>query len=335
VVTSFVSLCNLLLVYLPVPYQDNSWDCGVFVCKYSFALYKICKDPILYSDAYTSPPLCQLITENNEFDFGPADIKRFRDEMAKLVDNLSAVYLSRKKSSKDVKPVKGEEVAAETKSVPRNVEAVVKAEEEAHRNETEQAEEKEQQLGEVEIAEEKEPTPGEIEMAEEGELKSGDVEMTEENECEPGEVDEGQKAEESQPAQFLTRERGDTTQEAERTGSNVTEEIEKRDGVVASTCNGTDAEKDQHEWDGIDIGPMNEEEAVVDVDNFDAKKGVDSAGEEVDDNKRLCRKETIPLHDDGAANERVPEDEKLVQDSVAPGIVVFGLVENDVQAFDV
>ena len=77
---------------LSVPYQNNSWDCGVFVCQYAFSLYKLRYQQITYGDLQTANPLENTITNNDEMKFDMKHIATLRKEMGKLVDNLSIVY---------------------------------------------------------------------------------------------------------------------------------------------------------------------------------------------------------------------------------------------------
>ena len=91
--------CILLsLSQLSVPYQDNSWDCGVFVCRYAYALYVKRKERITYRDLGESRPyLHGVITDSVEFNFNMADIRRLREEMKTLIRRLSVSYVAMKK----------------------------------------------------------------------------------------------------------------------------------------------------------------------------------------------------------------------------------------------
>ena len=89
---SFVSKSTLRIV----PYQDNSWDCGVFVCRYAYALYLMRNKRITYKAAGVEdepPYLRELITFSPEFDFDMEDIGRVREELKQLIQNLSSGYL--------------------------------------------------------------------------------------------------------------------------------------------------------------------------------------------------------------------------------------------------
>ena len=76
-----------------VPYQDNSWDCGVFVCRYAFALFMLRHKEITIGDYDNrSPPLRRVVTDQDEFQFDMRDIERMRDEMKALISNLATSY---------------------------------------------------------------------------------------------------------------------------------------------------------------------------------------------------------------------------------------------------
>jgi hypothetical protein len=84
--------------HLPVPYQDNSWDCGVFVCRYAYAVYLLRHRSFSYRNinAFGERPKLrfqELITDSPEFSFAMPDIARIRNEMKTLIERLSGVYL--------------------------------------------------------------------------------------------------------------------------------------------------------------------------------------------------------------------------------------------------
>lgn len=81
-------------VYDPIiPYQDNGWDCGVFVCKYAHALYMLRNENYFRKDV----AFVEDIESCREFDFGMNDIERLRDNMKTLTERLSKVYMPWKK----------------------------------------------------------------------------------------------------------------------------------------------------------------------------------------------------------------------------------------------
>lgn len=81
---------------VPVPYQDNSWDCGVFVCRYGYGVFRLREHSVTYRDRIDK--FRSLITNNEEFCFDRNDIVRIRRELATLLDTLSALYKEWKKT---------------------------------------------------------------------------------------------------------------------------------------------------------------------------------------------------------------------------------------------
>ena len=75
---------------LTVPYQDNTWDCGVFVCRYAYSLYSMRDVPFLFNDQWFATDLIQA---REEFQFDMPDIARLREDIRKLVQGLSNLYL--------------------------------------------------------------------------------------------------------------------------------------------------------------------------------------------------------------------------------------------------
>jgi hypothetical protein len=76
----------------------RSWDCGVYVCRYVFAIYKLRKKVFSYGEVGYSRPekparlFRDLITESDEFDFDAADISRIRLNFRELLERLSVLY---------------------------------------------------------------------------------------------------------------------------------------------------------------------------------------------------------------------------------------------------
>ena len=97
-----LSYCNSLFelnshAFFPfsVPTQKNGWDCGVFVCRYAFALYSMRDRDITFGDAKKDQygiPLERAITESDAFQFDGSDIVRIRKNLDMLIDRLSIIY---------------------------------------------------------------------------------------------------------------------------------------------------------------------------------------------------------------------------------------------------
>jgi hypothetical protein len=80
-----------------VPFQNNGWDCGVFVCRYAQSLFRLRDRKFSYADASDEGKLnCtfkRMITDSPEFDFGMNDISRLRKELMILIERLSHIYV--------------------------------------------------------------------------------------------------------------------------------------------------------------------------------------------------------------------------------------------------
>ena len=96
-----------------VPLQNNTYDCGVFVCRYAHAVYELRHRNFTYADAgmyctddddgrrgTTSKAFKELISDSAEFDFNMDDIARFREEFKTLIEKLSTIYLKMKNADK-------------------------------------------------------------------------------------------------------------------------------------------------------------------------------------------------------------------------------------------
>ena len=80
-------------------------DCGVFVCRYAFAMLHLfdtrieCKLKDWRNATFRKDIIKKYITETDAFNFGMDDIARLRDEMAILIQDLHRVY--KQKSIRD------------------------------------------------------------------------------------------------------------------------------------------------------------------------------------------------------------------------------------------
>jgi len=97
--TSLHVLSHLVLnSYLLVPYQANDCDGGVFVCRYAYNLFLMKHLKFTWNDM--KKQLKTLITKSPAFRFGMSDVARMRDEMERLINNLSKIYLAMKEQEK-------------------------------------------------------------------------------------------------------------------------------------------------------------------------------------------------------------------------------------------
>lgn len=84
--------------------QNNTWDCGVFVCRYALAIYKLRNRSFTFRDVHGNSPFSRLVTGGAEFDFDMNDIVRFRGEFQKLIENLSLVWTKWKREGAKPNP---------------------------------------------------------------------------------------------------------------------------------------------------------------------------------------------------------------------------------------
>ncbi len=97
-----------------VPYQDNGWDCGVFVCRYAFSVLSMRSIEFKFTPSsenyYEKRKKLQkewskLIDNSEAFNFDVADIRRLRKEFATLIDNLSDMYKDKERERKIKKQI--------------------------------------------------------------------------------------------------------------------------------------------------------------------------------------------------------------------------------------
>jgi Ulp1 family protease len=93
-----------------IPYQINKVDCGVYVCRYAYAMYRMRERPFTYADVKyfdnpntKQPCFTELITNHKAFDFNAEDIVRIRSEFMQLLERLCKMYLKWKKMDDDQK----------------------------------------------------------------------------------------------------------------------------------------------------------------------------------------------------------------------------------------
>jgi hypothetical protein len=91
-----VSFLLSIMSLVPVPYQDNGCDCGIFVCRYAYNLYMMRHKRFTWDSYWNErPSFASLITSGSAFQFDVSNIGRIRDEISILIDNLSKLYLPR------------------------------------------------------------------------------------------------------------------------------------------------------------------------------------------------------------------------------------------------
>ena len=84
-----------------VPYQDNSWDCGVFVCLYSYGFFLLGDKPFTLADV--KDKFKAKITQSPEFRYDMKDIGKFRENLGILIRNLSESYKEKKRDEEERK----------------------------------------------------------------------------------------------------------------------------------------------------------------------------------------------------------------------------------------
>jgi hypothetical protein len=88
---------------LDLPSQRNGYDCGLFVCRYIYALYNLSDQPYTYRSAGVSNPtgigdqnVWSTIERNELFRFSQDDVARLRDDFKLLIRNLSKLFVESK-----------------------------------------------------------------------------------------------------------------------------------------------------------------------------------------------------------------------------------------------
>lgn len=87
--TSILILTFPLPCVISVPYQDNSWDCGVFVCRYAYSVYCLRNEEFCRNEDWYERDL----TSRREFKFDMVDIERLRENIRVLIQRLSKIYI--------------------------------------------------------------------------------------------------------------------------------------------------------------------------------------------------------------------------------------------------
>ena len=77
--------------YLPsVPQQNNSYDCGVFVCRFAYNIMLLHEE--CFTDEDLKDYLSTKISQSAAFAFDMECIKTFRSNMKTLISNLSELW---------------------------------------------------------------------------------------------------------------------------------------------------------------------------------------------------------------------------------------------------
>ncbi|CAB9506597.1 Sentrin-specific protease 7 [Seminavis robusta] len=120
----FLKLKRFPLLSPEIPYQNNSWDCGVFVCRYAYSMYALRGQPFNRGNQWFAKNLI-----DNEytkcFSFRMGDIARLRLDILKLVGNLSGIYLRWKKLEEEQDKVASRALKAKTEGASEQGEAAI------------------------------------------------------------------------------------------------------------------------------------------------------------------------------------------------------------------
>ena len=77
---------NSMKVYTPlVPTQENGYDCGIYVCRYMYAFFRLKDLPITFRDTVEEEPLKGYVTSNSYFQFTQNDITEFWNNIQSLI----------------------------------------------------------------------------------------------------------------------------------------------------------------------------------------------------------------------------------------------------------
>lgn len=96
----------LLIASEAVPYQTNTWDCGVFVCHYIHAIYMLRNKQFTFADLEQSKRgikrnVVPIIDGCDDFSFTMEDISSTRQEMKTLIKRLSQLFVPWKQNREE------------------------------------------------------------------------------------------------------------------------------------------------------------------------------------------------------------------------------------------
>ena len=77
-----------------MPQQNNSWDCGVFICQYALSILRVFKTLSRTASSARPRNIKQLFAESVEFSFDSNHIAQLRIQLAALISNYSNIYRS-------------------------------------------------------------------------------------------------------------------------------------------------------------------------------------------------------------------------------------------------
>lgn len=84
-------------IHPKAPVQDNSWDCGVFVCRYAYGVLCMRDEPLAAGLSFLDSRrrnkiVNEWVSASDGFQFDMRDIVRLREEIAHLIDELGKLY---------------------------------------------------------------------------------------------------------------------------------------------------------------------------------------------------------------------------------------------------
>ncbi len=85
----------MFLATISVPIQNNGYDCGIFTCRFAYALLRTFFSASKYD--FSNVQINTLLSNNKEFNFDSEDIDRQRKEMKVMLKKI--IYGSRKVST--------------------------------------------------------------------------------------------------------------------------------------------------------------------------------------------------------------------------------------------
>ena len=75
-----------------MPQQNNSWDCGVFICQYVLSILRVFETFSKTASSARPRNIEQLFAESVEFSFDSNHIAQLRIQLAALISNYANIY---------------------------------------------------------------------------------------------------------------------------------------------------------------------------------------------------------------------------------------------------